>query len=96
VGCDSEIKETYQYILDKFKSGYKADIPQVAIHFSQFLLITVLNILKILFLYCSGTTYPILTGNAFTCLCKNMHFNKVIIFKNTKSQALATIHHLQK
>jgi len=27
---------------------------------------------------------------------KNMYFNKSIIFKNPKSQALATIRHLQK
>ena len=27
---------------------------------------------------------------------KNMYFNKSIIFKNLKSQALATIRHLQK
>jgi len=27
---------------------------------------------------------------------KNMYFNKSIIFKNTKSQAIATIRHLQK
>jgi hypothetical protein len=34
-------------------------------------------------------------GTLLHVYVKNMHFNKLIIFKNTKSQALATIRHLQ-
>ena len=55
-----------------------------------------LYIQKILFLYCGGTTHPIPTVDALHVYVKNMYFNKSIIFKNPKSQALATIRHLQK
>ena len=51
-------------------------IPQVAIHFPQFLLIAVLNVLKILFLYCGGATYPIPTEGALHVYMKNMYFNR--------------------
>ncbi|MEA3281886.1 MAG: hypothetical protein U9Q68_04890, partial [Euryarchaeota archaeon] len=47
-------------------------------------------------LYCGGTTHPISTVGALHVYLKNMYFNKLIIFKNQKSQAIATIHHLQK
>ena len=56
------------------------DIPQVAIHVPQFLLIAVLNIQKILVPYCSGTTYPISTWAAsyltfHASFLKNVTFN---------------------
>ena len=44
----------------------------------------ILNIQKILFLYCGGTTYPISTEDALCVYIKNIYFNKEIIFKNKK------------
>ena len=42
------------------------------------------------------TTCPISTEDALHDYVINMYFNKEIIFKNQKSQAIATIRHLQK